>query len=72
MTQVKVILGNGSMIDVSSNTHDADGIKKVILSRQKIAYDYCNKKGWPTEPEKLSFEQILEIRKQQSWIDAGK
>lgn len=37
--------------------------------RLKIAFDYCLKKGWPTDPVELSFEQILEIRALDEWIN---
>lgn len=71
MSQVKVILPGGEMVAVTSNQHDADALSKVIVSRQKIAEDYCSKMGWPADPTQLSFYQIFEIRKQQNWIDAG-
>lgn len=43
-----------------------------MMKRAQVVSDYCEKKGWPIEPGKLSFEQILEIRATQEWIDAGK
>ena len=43
----------------------------VIADRQKIAADYCKQKGWPTDPEALTMDQIMEIRQQPEWINAG-
>lgn len=49
-----------------------DRVKKVIMARGEFIQKYCKEKGWPDDPLELSFEQILEIRSQQEWIDAGK
>ena len=38
--------------------------------REKIAFDYCIQKGWPTDPAELSFEQIFEIRALEAWKNA--
>jgi hypothetical protein len=43
--------------------------EEIIKRRQKIAANYCQEKGWSTNPTDLSFEQILEIRAQQEWKD---
>ena len=40
---------------------------EIIRRRYKIAIAYCKKLQW--ESNTLTFEQILEIRKQQDWID---
>ena len=47
-----------------------DDMAQVIRDRHVIVTAYCENKGWDVDD--LSFEQILEIRKQQDWIDAGK
>lgn len=46
--------------------------EEIIKRRHEIVIAYCNEKGWSTFPEELSFDQILEIRKQQNWIDVPK
>ena len=43
-----------------------------IEKRHKVVTNYCKKMGWPLDVEKLSIEQILEIRKTREWKDAGK
>lgn len=72
MAQIKVVLPSGNIANVSNNNHDAEGISKIINNRLNIAVKYCQSKGWSTDPTKLSFAQILEIRKQKEWIEAGK
>ncbi len=42
---------------------------EIITRRHEIAIAYCKKMGWPTILFELSFAQVLEIRKQQNWID---
>ena len=47
---------------------------EIIKARVKFTFDYCKKKGWIFDPKKLiieqlTFEQILEIRKQPEWIN---
>jgi hypothetical protein len=72
MAQIKVVLPNSGIVSVSSNNLNEQQLANSVNNRQRIAYDYCQSKGWPTDPTELSFDQILEIRKQQNWIDAGK
>jgi len=45
-------------------------IEQIIQGRLEFSKNYCEKKGWPTEPSALSFEQIMEIREQPEWINA--
>ncbi len=72
MSEIKVVLPYSGMVTVTHSTKDADSLMKAVVSRQQIAADYCIKKGWPTNPAELSFEQIFEIRKLPEWIEAGK
>lgn len=72
MSLVKVVLPDGEMATVTSDVYNEEQITTSILIRQKVAADYCLKMGWPTNPAELSFEQILEIRKQPEWINAAK
>jgi len=46
--------------------------EEIIKRRHEIVVNYCQEKGWSTNPTELSFEQILEIRKQREWIDVPK
>lgn len=41
--------------------------KEIIQRRHQIVLDYCKKEGWEADPNKLTFEQIFEIRKQKEW-----
>ena len=38
-----------------------------LMARGEFAKKYCIEYDWPTDPSKLSIEQILEIRKQDGW-----
>lgn len=71
MAIIKVVLPTGSMVAVGSSEHDAESLRRVIDLRQQIATDYCIKNGWPTDFEKLSFEQIMGIRALPEWVKAG-
>ena len=51
-------------------------VEKVITNRIEFSLSYAKEKGWIVDPnkplhEQLSFEQILEIRKQPEWINAS-
>jgi hypothetical protein len=39
----------------------------ILVAREKFCKEYCEKKGWPSDAEELSFDQILEIRSQEEW-----
>lgn len=51
---------------------DAQDHQAVIDARHKIVVAYCTSKGWPTDAGVLTFDQIMEIRSQPEWKDAGK
>lgn len=40
--------------------------------RARISHEYCESKGWSTDLNDLSWNQIFEIRSQPAWIAAGK
>lgn len=44
--------------------------EKILLTRDQIVTAYCEQKGW--DRNNLSMEQVLEIRAQKEWQDAGK
>jgi hypothetical protein len=41
--------------------------QEIINRRHKIVCDYCAKMGWEANPEKLTIEQIMEIRSKKEW-----
>lgn len=51
----------------STNSEKSTNPEVIGKARIYIARKYCESKGWPLEPEKLSIEQVLEIREQPSW-----
>ena len=53
-------------------TQDGEKLKKILEARHKFNQEYCLKKGWHTDYTKLSIQQIMEIREQPEWINAGK
>lgn len=61
MTVDKVKIGNIYVVGLSSEQ------EAFLIARGEFAKEYCRKKGWPVEPEKLSIEQIMEIRQQDGW-----
>ena len=69
---MEVVLPSGNIVTVNSNQHSDKEIKNIILVRQEIAANYCNKMGWPFDPLKLTFEQIIEIRNLDEWQNASK
>lgn len=51
---------------------DAEAAQRVVDARHEFVVGYCQEKGWPHDDlESLSWEQIIEIRSQQGWKDAG-
>jgi hypothetical protein len=54
---------NGSHVVPSTRHLEAALSRK----RQKFIEDYCKKRNW--DPKQLSFEQSLEIRKEDEWED---
>lgn len=57
-------VGGSGLTDKYDNMNQID---PVIEAREKVWKEYCVKKGWPLEPDKLSMEQILEIRGLPEW-----
>ena len=43
----------------------------VIDARHEFILKYMAEKGWGADPEALSLPQILEIRAQKEWKEAG-
>ena len=47
-------------------------MEEIIKRRHEIVIAYCEKMEWEANPETLTLEQIMEIRKQKDWIDVPK
>ena len=62
----------GGGTGISIGPQSPEEIQGIITRRHHVAMDYCKKKGWPTDPESLSWDQILEIRELPEWKLAGK
>ena len=41
--------------------------QEIINRRHNVVVAYCEKMGWEVSPEKLTMEQIMEIRSQNEW-----
>ena len=41
--------------------------QEIINRRHNIVVAYCEKMGWEANPQKLTMEQIMEIRSQKEW-----
>lgn len=39
--------------------------------RRAFAERYCREHGWPTDPNALTWDQLMEIRRQPEWKCAG-
>ena len=66
MPVVKLPGGSGSVL-VMGTQSDADRTQAVINARHAFTQEYCQEQGWPSNPDQLSIEQILQIRKQDGW-----
>jgi hypothetical protein len=53
----------GNMEIIGASKED----QALLRARGEFAKKYCESKGWSVDPEKLSFEQIIEIRSQDGW-----
>jgi hypothetical protein len=62
------IEGDYIMHFVNTTDQSIDFIDK----RHKFSIEYSIKQGWGDDISSLSIEQIMEIRKQPEWIEAGK
>ncbi len=46
---------------------EAEAANKILWARHRFVVAYCESKGWPTNPDELSLDQIFEIREQDGW-----
>jgi hypothetical protein len=58
-------MGDNVLVDVN-NSIDED-TRKVLEMRGEFSKNYCAEKGW--DMANLTFDQVLEIRKQPEWTD---
>lgn len=49
-----------------------DDIRAIIRERDKFIREYCEKKGWTANAVDMTFDQIMEIRNQPEWKNAGR
>ena len=57
------VFKHGKMSALCNSQEEVDFLQK----RGEFFKKYCEEKGWPTDPEKLSIKQILEVREQEDW-----
>ncbi len=72
MKEIKVP-GAGTVLHPGTDEEVA-AHEKFLVARMEFTTRYCQEKGWPVpgEPnfeERISIEQIMEIRKQPGWKD---
>lgn len=46
-------------------------LQQIIERRNRVVEAYCKKMGWSSDPAKLSIDQLMEIRSQKEWKEAG-
>jgi hypothetical protein len=71
MTTIKNPFGEGVFVHVGAQ-EEGDAIAKLVEARGAFSLEYARRQGWigPDEklnPEKLSLDQIMEIREQLGW-----
>ena len=69
MAHVVKLPGGGACLSLGPQS--VEEIQALIERRHKISVGYCERMGWPADPEKLSWDQILEIRALPEWKSAG-
>lgn len=42
-------------------------MEEIIRRRHEVVVAYCKKMGWEANPDKLTIDQIMEIRSQKEW-----
>jgi hypothetical protein len=62
-------LPTGDVVIAVGTPEEAQRMQTVLEARYAFTLAYCKSKGWPEDPEKLSFDQIFEIRSQPGWQD---
>jgi hypothetical protein len=58
-------------VAIAGSSEQATKVQRIIDERHRFIVEYCTAKGWPTEPAELTITQILEIREQDGWKNAG-
>jgi hypothetical protein len=58
-------------VAIASSPEQAAKVQRIIDERHRFNVEYCTAKGWPTDPTKLTIAQIMEIREQDGWKNAG-
>lgn len=42
-------------------------MEEIIRRRHEVVVAYCKKMGWETNQDKLTIDEIMEIRSQKEW-----
>jgi len=63
----KIELPNGTTVFTHGTQAEADRQKKFLEARYAFSKKYAKEKGWGEDLDKLSLDQIFEIRKQAGW-----
>lgn len=50
---------------------DAGRHQRIVDARHQFVVAYCKLKGWPTDLEQLSWDQIKKVRAQPDWKAAA-
>lgn len=60
---------NSAKITIGNAIGTTPESENFLLKRAEFAEKYCEEKGWPENVFELSIPQLMEIRKQDGWID---
>ncbi len=73
MNKIKMPEGSGLHSAFHPGTEqDARKMERTLQARHDFNLKYMAEKGWGADVSALSIEQIMEIRSQTEWKDAGK
>lgn len=67
----------GRLVVWAGDPQERDAIQDLVTARGHFAAEYARSRGWigpgeEIDPEKLSWEQVMEIRGQPGWKEPGK
>jgi len=61
------IPNSSESVFVIGTQDDADKTQAILDARHAFIQRYCKEQGWPEDEDKLSIQQILQIRQQDGW-----
>lgn len=56
----------GSVL-MPGTVEENDRKQKILYARHKFVTDECSRRGWPKDFNKLSIDQVMEIREMEDW-----